>query len=175
MGFWTCEQLSLPKGFLTGPLSPSGLPGYHAAEHGNFVCLFFLRPWQAFASSFHFSSSYTENDLNNFLALFQYDTLTTAFISYVKEKKLNKSQKTICQSFFWLFKPFWKGKGNFRLKKGILFLHTYPYGTSKEFNAHTQIVVPCHRVDPDKTCSYWREDVTDDNGMPIKISTKHLK
>ena len=119
MGLWTSEQLSLTKGFLTGPLSSSGLLGYQllSAEHGDFVCLFFffLRPWQAFASSFHFSGSYTENVLNNFLALFQYDTLTTAFISYAKEK--NKSQKNDLSISFLLLKPFWKRKGNFRLKK----------------------------------------------------------
>ena len=98
----------------------------------------------------------------------------------MQRRKINAPQNDLSIFFclfvcFLLFKPFWKGKGNFSLKKDILFLHTYPYGTSVEFNAHTQMAVPCHRVDPDKTCSDWREDVTDDNRMPIKISPKHLK
>ena len=53
-------------------------------------------------------------------------------------------------------------------------MRSYLYRTAKELNTHTQIALPSQRVDPDETCSHWREDVTDDNGMLIKVSTKNL-
>ena len=64
---------------------------------------------------------------------------------------------------------------DFLVKRGLLFLRTYLYRTAKELNAHTQIVLPSQRVNPDETCSNWREYFTDDNGMLIKVSTKHLR
>ena len=64
---------------------------------------------------------------------------------------------------------------DFLVTRGLLFLRTYLYRTAKELYAHTQMAFPSQRVDPDETCSQWREDVTDDNRMLIKVSTKHLK
>ena len=59
----------------------------------------------------------------------------------------------------------------------IIFIsvHSHLDWTAVQLSAHAYMVVPCQRMDSDKTGMEWREDLVSNNGVPIKVAPKNLK
>ena len=59
----------------------------------------------------------------------------------------------------------------------IIFISFYSHldRTAAQLSAHTDVAVPCQRMNSDITRMGWREDLMNNNGVPIKVAPKNLK
>ena len=51
---------------------------------------------------------------------------------------------------------------------------SYPNRTSVQLSTHADMVIPAQRMDSNKAGMEWREDLVNNNGVPIKVATKNL-
>ena len=47
--------------------------------------------------------------------------------------------------------------------------------TAVQLSAHADMAVSCQRMDSDETGMEWREDLVNNNGVPIEVAPKNLK
>ena len=59
----------------------------------------------------------------------------------------------------------------------IIFIsvHSHLDRTAVQLSAHADMIVPCQRMNSDITGMEWREDLMNNNGIPIKVAPKYLK
>lgn len=57
-----------------------------------------------------------------------------------------------------------------------IFISVHPHldRTAVQLSAHADMAVPFQRMDSDKTSMEWREDLVNNNGVPIKVAPKNL-